>query len=64
MRIEPVGDAMPSVVENILLKACLADPSIRPSPPFERLHLGEMYRDVPFAESEDDRRMVGLRPNP
>ncbi|OQE36002.1 hypothetical protein PENCOP_c012G08868 [Penicillium coprophilum] len=61
---EPEGDTMPSVVERILLNVCLADPSIRPSAPFEMLHLGEVYLDAPYVQSEEDRKMVGLRPNP
>lgn len=61
---EPEGDAIPSVVENLLLNVCLANPSIRPSLPFERLLLSEVYRDAPYVESEEDRKMVGLRPNP
>lgn len=30
------SDATPSLVENLLLNTCLADPSIRPSPPPSR----------------------------
>ncbi|CAI7571068.1 unnamed protein product [Penicillium crustosum] len=58
------GDATPSLVENLLLNTCLADPSIRPSPPFQELDLGELYRDAPYVESEEDRKMLGLWPNP
>ncbi|KAJ5963297.1 uncharacterized protein N7479_003173 [Penicillium vulpinum] len=61
---EPEGDVLPSVAEMILLNACLADPSIRPSPPFERLDLREVYRDAPYVESEENRKLVGLWPNP
>ena len=57
------GDATP-LVENLLLNTCLADPSIRPSPPFQELDIGEVYRDAPYVESEEDRKMLGLRPNP
>lgn len=60
---EPEGDAIPSAVERFLLSVCLADPSIRPSPPFEILDLGEVYRDAPYVESEGDRKLVGLFPN-
>jgi hypothetical protein len=61
---EKEGDALPSRVGRILLNACLADPSIRPSAPFDRLDLGEIYRDGPYVESEEERKMVGLWPNP
>lgn len=58
------GDAIPSLAENLLLNTCLADPSIRPSPPFQKLDLGEVYRDAPYVESQADRKMLGLWPNP
>jgi hypothetical protein len=61
---EEEGDALPSRVGRILLNACLADPSIRPSAPFDTLNLGEVYRDLPYVESEEGRKMVGLWPNP
>ncbi|OQE18517.1 hypothetical protein PENFLA_c021G02635 [Penicillium flavigenum] len=41
---EPECDAMPSAVERFRLNVCLADPSIRPSPSFEILDLGEIIR--------------------
>jgi hypothetical protein len=58
------GDVIPSLVENLQLNIRLADPSIRPSPPFQELDLGEAYRDAPYVESEGDRKMVGLWPGP
>lgn len=56
------SDATPSLVENLLLNTCLADPSIRPSPP--ELELGKVYRDAPYVELEEDCKMLGLWPNP
>jgi hypothetical protein len=60
---EEEGNFIPSLVGSIFLNACLADPSIRPSAPFDVLDLGEVYRDLPYVESEEDRKMVGLWPN-
>jgi hypothetical protein len=58
-------DDMPSsIVGRVLLNACVADQSVRPSVPFDTLDLEQVYRDKPFVESEEDRKLVGLHPNP
>jgi hypothetical protein len=42
-------DDMPSsIMGRVLLNACVADQSVRPSIPFDALDLEQVYRDKPF----------------
>ncbi|KAL2811478.1 hypothetical protein BJX63DRAFT_398942 [Aspergillus granulosus] len=46
-----------STVGRVLLHACIADPGIRPKPPYDSLNLKELYEAAP-----KDRELVGLAP--
>ncbi|KAL2837090.1 hypothetical protein BJX68DRAFT_273228 [Aspergillus pseudodeflectus] len=46
-----------STVGQVLLHACIADPGIRPQPPYDSLNLKELYEAPP-----EDRELVGLWP--
>ncbi|KAL4864228.1 hypothetical protein BDV12DRAFT_176499 [Aspergillus spectabilis] len=58
------GMASSRGVGYVILHACVADPSMRPSAPYDALDLSQVYRDLPYVEDEEDRRMVGLWPGP
>ncbi|KAL5362441.1 hypothetical protein BJX96DRAFT_153939 [Aspergillus floccosus] len=53
-----------SIVGSVILHACVADRSAIPNSPYDSLDLWEVYRDARYVESEEDRKMVGLAPNP
>jgi len=39
---------------------CMADPAMRPQELYTTLALGELHRDAPFVEREEERKLVGL----
>ncbi|KAJ6179112.1 hypothetical protein N7519_009573 [Penicillium mononematosum] len=57
---EPEGVAIPSAVERFLLHVCLTEPSIRPSPPFEILDLGEIESIGATNRLASIRRFIAL----
>lgn len=60
---EGMSEAGTYYVGDVLLHAIAAE-SARPPPPFEWVELGEVYRDADYVDSLEDRKMVGLQPNP